>query len=222
MNGASPCGPQHVRDWSQEKQHEVNFLKYDMKGFLEQCIERYTVLAGGLYKAGLRRAETPFVDESRDESCDKIVERGVLGDVASAILMKILYAGRMEVYDPLHPKLLLTAYPLLAMPKASGIHRKFVYIHVCVCVCQRKTNRSYGIVGGLRATDHTVSAPDLTRVSALVVAHPPSSVYHTSRIFGIHSCCKVGGPRATYPTVRVKDLTCASVWPVAHPQLSCA
>ena len=101
-----------------------------MKGFLEQCVERYTCLAGGLYKAGLKRAETPFVDESGQEFCDKIVDRGVLGDVASAILMKILYAGRRGRYDLLRPVAALASRVSKWTPACDkALHRLVCYIN---------------------------------------------------------------------------------------------
>jgi hypothetical protein len=61
--------------WATETRNNVSFLKYEMKGFMMQCIERYIELAGGLYKCALRKAETPFLDESGVEFCDKIEER---------------------------------------------------------------------------------------------------------------------------------------------------
>ena len=40
---------------------------YDMRSFMEQCVARYVELCGPKYKATLRSADTPFLDESRPE-----------------------------------------------------------------------------------------------------------------------------------------------------------
>ena len=42
-------------------------IKYDMRSFMEQCVARYVELCGPKYKATLRSADTPFLDESRPE-----------------------------------------------------------------------------------------------------------------------------------------------------------
>ncbi len=125
------------------KKNKITFMKYDMKGFLEQCVARYMELCFAKYSKPLKHAETPFLDESRPEhdenpidlsECRDIIEEvdeslraaaaapkakgkakatkptppldgnpGVLGDSASAILMKILYAARMGRYDLVRP-----------------------------------------------------------------------------------------------------------------------
>ena len=46
---------------------EVRMIKYDMRSFMEQCVARYVELCGPKYKATLRSADTPFLDESRPE-----------------------------------------------------------------------------------------------------------------------------------------------------------
>ena len=45
----------------------VRMIKYDMRAFMEQCVQRYKDLCGSKYKASLRYADTPFLDESRPE-----------------------------------------------------------------------------------------------------------------------------------------------------------
>ena len=92
----------------------IKAMKYDMKEFLEQCVDRYTKLAEGKMTRKLKHAETPFLDESKPEFDEnppapgqdvKIsdIKAGVLGDIASAVLMKILYAARMGRFDLIRP-----------------------------------------------------------------------------------------------------------------------
>ncbi|CAE6936887.1 GIP [Symbiodinium sp. CCMP2592] len=100
---------------------EIRMIKYDMRSFMEQCVSRYVELCGPKYKATLRSADTPFLDESRPEfdtnpdrpevnrllghPTDTPVPpgKGVLGDCAAAVLMKILYGARMGRYDLIRP-----------------------------------------------------------------------------------------------------------------------
>ncbi|CAE7345631.1 unnamed protein product [Symbiodinium sp. CCMP2592] len=100
---------------------EIRMIKYDMRSFMEQCVSRYVELCGPKYKATLRSADTPFLDESRPEfdtnpdrpdvnrlmghPVDTPVPpgKGVLGDCAAAVLMKILYGARMGRYDLIRP-----------------------------------------------------------------------------------------------------------------------
>ena len=94
-------------------QRAIKFLKYDMADFLKQCVERYLELGAGKITEKLRKVDTPFLDESKpefDENPETGVQSpqkkgdgsdlsamtsGVLGDIASAVLMKVLYAARM-------------------------------------------------------------------------------------------------------------------------------
>ena len=48
------------------KMIQAKFIKYDMRNFLEQCVERYQSLAGPR-GANLRRVETPFLEEANAE-----------------------------------------------------------------------------------------------------------------------------------------------------------
>jgi hypothetical protein len=87
------------------KKLRAKFMKYDMRGFLEQCVERYLELSK-TPRTKLRVVETPFIDEGKPE-CDENetpdASKGTLGDIASAVLMKVLYAGRMGRFDLLRP-----------------------------------------------------------------------------------------------------------------------
>jgi hypothetical protein len=42
----------------------ATFIKYDMRDFLEQCVEKYQSLSNN--NVVLRKVETPFVDEAKD------------------------------------------------------------------------------------------------------------------------------------------------------------
>ena len=141
---ASPIGTDGKRS--------ITFMKYDMKGFLVQCVDKYLEICMPKYNAPLKKADTPFLDESRPEHDENPIDLkgcrepdtqigegemdiaapapkpkakakaksaasseskkpkvpldgnpGVLGDTASAILMKILYAARMGRYDLIRP-----------------------------------------------------------------------------------------------------------------------
>jgi len=80
---------------------KANFIKYDMKDFLEQCVEKYQKLSEN--RVTLRRVDTPFLDEAKE--IDEYDENnpGKLKSIASAVLMKCLYAARMARYDLLRP-----------------------------------------------------------------------------------------------------------------------
>ena len=99
---------------------KIRMIKSDMRSFMEQCVARYVELCGPRYKATLRRADTPFLDESRPEfdvnpdspEVNRLMGhpndspappgKGVLGDCAAAVLMKILYGARMG-HDLIRP-----------------------------------------------------------------------------------------------------------------------
>ena len=94
---------------------KIRMIKYDMRSFMEQCLDRYRELCGTKYKASLRHVDTPFLDESRpefDANPDRpavnallghpntgapALTSGVLGECAAAVLMKVLYGARMDV-----------------------------------------------------------------------------------------------------------------------------
>ena len=118
-----------MNDTSQPMTH-VNVMQYDMSNFLEQCVQRYVELAGNKMVGKIKPAPTPFLDESKpefdeneiiakikagrkaaQESEDDIIVKGaafsqgggMLANIASAVLMKILYAARMGRFDLLRP-----------------------------------------------------------------------------------------------------------------------
>ncbi|CAE8664815.1 unnamed protein product [Polarella glacialis] len=76
---------------SPAKYVQAKFIKYDMRNFLEQCVERYQSLAGPR-GANLRRVETPFLEEANAEfETEDSLPSGELQGIASKVLMKILY-----------------------------------------------------------------------------------------------------------------------------------
>ncbi|CAE7624163.1 Clec16a [Symbiodinium sp. CCMP2592] len=124
---------------------EIRMIKYDMRSFMEQCVSRHVELCGPKYKASLRSADTPFLDESRPEfdtnpdrpavnrllghSADTPVPpgKGVLGDCAAAVLMKILYGARMGRYDLIRPVQALASL----ITKWDGLCDKKLHRLVC-------------------------------------------------------------------------------------------
>ena len=52
---------------------------------------------------GLKKVDTPFIDEKRDIQDEDLVNVGELGPIATKILMKLLYVARMARYDLLRP-----------------------------------------------------------------------------------------------------------------------
>jgi hypothetical protein len=110
----------------------VNIMRFDMSSFLEQCVQRYVELAGSKIVGKIKPAPTPFLDESKPEFDEnEIIAKikagrktaletkgevvldnpaffqggggGMLANIASAVLMKILYAARLGRFDLLRP-----------------------------------------------------------------------------------------------------------------------
>ncbi|CAE7248022.1 JNK [Symbiodinium sp. CCMP2592] len=124
---------------------EIRMIKYDMRSFMEQCVSRYVELCGPKYKATLRSADTPFLDESRPEfdtnpdrpEVNRLLGhptdtpippgKGVLGDCAAAVLMKILYGARMGRHDPIRPVQALASL----ITKWDGLCDKKLHRLVC-------------------------------------------------------------------------------------------
>ena len=105
----------------------VQTLMYEMKGFLEQCTSRYIELAGTNMKP-LRKVATPFIDESRPVADEG--NPGVLGPIASRILMKILYCARMARYDLLRATCVLaTCITRWTADCDLRLHRLMCYIY---------------------------------------------------------------------------------------------
>ena len=107
----------------------VNIVKYNMKNFLESCVEAYCQLAK-VGKNTLKRASTPFHDNKVARPKEDDEKSGRLQPIASKVLMKILFAARMARYD------LLRATQSLAsrVTKWSedcdiGLHRLVSYIN---------------------------------------------------------------------------------------------
>ena len=77
----------------------VNMVYYDMKNFLESCVEAYCTLAK-VDKSSLKRVSTPFIDLKIAKPVESEKEPvGRLQPIASKVLMKILFAARMARYD---------------------------------------------------------------------------------------------------------------------------
>ncbi|CAE7541323.1 JNK [Symbiodinium sp. CCMP2592] len=124
---------------------EIRMIKYDMRSFMEPCVSRYVELCGPKYKATLRSADTPFLDESRPEfdtnpdrpEVNRLLGhptdtpippgKGVLGDCAAAVLMKILYGARMGRYDLIRPVQALASL----ITKWDGLCDKKLHRLVC-------------------------------------------------------------------------------------------
>ena len=73
-------------------------MTYDMRSFVEQCLEAYEELAGTNLQP-YRNVDTPFIDETTAIPYDEEDKKGVLAPVAQHILMKVLYAARLGRYD---------------------------------------------------------------------------------------------------------------------------
>ena len=77
----------------------VTVMKYDMKPFLQSCVDRYVKLAGKDAKP-LKHAATPFHEERIARPVASETEsKGVLAPIATRVLMKILFAARMARFD---------------------------------------------------------------------------------------------------------------------------
>jgi hypothetical protein len=90
-------------------------MEYDMEDFFKSCVDRYIELAPKGTK--LKKAETPFVDESeispgdfahpdspaREKALAEQEGAKDLGPIAIKCLMKVLYGARMARYDLLRP-----------------------------------------------------------------------------------------------------------------------
>ena len=72
-------------------------IRWDMSGFLKQCVDVYYSLAGENAPKP-RKVISPFIDQ-KAEPYDESENRGALASVASKILMKILCAARMASPD---------------------------------------------------------------------------------------------------------------------------
>eukprot|EP00972_Heterocapsa_arctica_P112535 16432357-Heterocapsa_arctica.AAC.1 len=71
-------------------------MEYNMRPFMEQCVESYLVLAKK-EKSDLRPASTPFLDEAKLQEDD--YKPGILQYIGCKVLMKILYGARLARFD---------------------------------------------------------------------------------------------------------------------------
>ena len=68
-------------------------MRYEMHGFMEQCVERYLELAGTTVDK-LKPVATPGVDD-HSFSPEDWTESGKLAPIAARVIMKVLYGARM-------------------------------------------------------------------------------------------------------------------------------
>ena len=106
----------------------VRAYRYEMLGFIDQCVERYLDLAE-LNEQSLRIVATPGIDDTaipaEDFECP-----GRLAPSAASVLMKILYLARCCRFDLLHPVGML-AREVTKWTRACDkrLHRLVSYMH---------------------------------------------------------------------------------------------
>ena len=108
----------------------VNVMTYDMKPFLQSCIDRYVALAGRDAKP-LKVVSTPFHEERIARPVqDEKETKGVLAPIAARVLMKILFAARMARYDLLRAVQGLAArVTKWSQDCDKALYRLICYIH---------------------------------------------------------------------------------------------
>ena len=108
----------------------VNVMTYDMKPFLQSCIDRYQSLAGKDAKP-LKHAATPFHEERIARPLEgESEQKGALAPIAARVLMKILFAARMARYDLLRAVQGLAARVTKWSTDCDrALHRLMCYIH---------------------------------------------------------------------------------------------
>ena len=108
----------------------VTRVTYDMRDFLESCVERYCELAK-VERKSLKPAATPF-HELR-VALPTVSEKetaGRLQPIASKVLMKILFAARMARWDLLRATQSLASRVTKWSPDCDlGLHRLVCYIN---------------------------------------------------------------------------------------------
>ena len=105
-----------------------------MSGFLKQCLDVYTELAGPAAPK-FRKVVTPFLDQ-KAESEEDLRKAGALAPVASKILMKVLYAARMARPDLLRPTCYLaTRVTKWTVQCDRMLYRMMCYIYSSLDVC---------------------------------------------------------------------------------------
>ena len=108
----------------------VNVMTYDMKPFLQSCIDRYVTLAGRDAKP-LKIVSTPFHEERIARPIqDEKENKGVLAPIAARVLMKILFAARMARFDLLRAVQRLAArVTKWSTDCDKALYRLICYIH---------------------------------------------------------------------------------------------
>ena len=107
----------------------VNTVEYDMRQFLQQCLDRYVELAGPNIK--FKKVSTPFPDDKIARPImDEAEARGELQPIASRVLMKVLFAARMARFDLLRATQGLASRVTKWSPDCDkSLHRLMCYIH---------------------------------------------------------------------------------------------
>ena len=107
----------------------VNTVEYDMRQFLQQCIDRYVELAGPNVK--FKKVSTPFPDDKIARPImDEAEARRELQPIASRVLMKVLFAARMARFDLLRATQgLASRVTKWSSDCDKSLHRLMCYIH---------------------------------------------------------------------------------------------
>ena len=106
----------------------VNIVRYNMRSFLESCVEAYCQLAK-VDKSTLKRVSTPFHDNKVARPKEDDEKSGRLQPIASKVLMKILFAARMAHYDLLRATQSLASRVTKWSEECDvGLHRLVAYI----------------------------------------------------------------------------------------------
>ena len=106
----------------------VNVVRYNMKNFLESCVDAYCQLAK-VDKSKLKKTSTPFRDNKVIRPKEEDEKSGRLQPIASKVLMKILFAARMARYDLLRATQSLASRVTKWSEDCNvGLHRLVSYI----------------------------------------------------------------------------------------------
>ena len=116
---------------------KVRTMEYDMSGFMQQCVDLYMDCAAARgadpKHRVLKPVPTPFVDIG-DEGPDP--EQGALQPDAARVLMKILYAARVERYDLLRAVSFLASRITTWTRECDALlHRLISYIDCTKTLC---------------------------------------------------------------------------------------
>ena len=108
----------------------VTRVTYDMRDFLESCVERYCELAK-VERKSLKPAATPFHElRVALPTASEKETAGRLQPIASKVLMKILFAARMARWDLLRATQSLASRVTKWSPDCDlGLHRLVCYIN---------------------------------------------------------------------------------------------